>query len=180
MHGVVRGKLSIIVQYPASMARVVKAKGCYVSAPPVLGFILLNFSSYRRRSSLSTHPPFGNGLCHWLCRCTENTFLSTVSNPPPSSRPKPMVHFPLDGSDTKGSGRRLSSRHERPSEKQKGRTLKGGISASVSRLHNFRYSVAPQSVVPVRGGGPLAIIWKASHKYGECWWKFMRAPLNGI
>ena len=62
-------------------------EGCHVSPSPALGRIRLSLSSYRLRSSLSTHPPLGKGLCHWLCRCTEKTLLSTRSSPPPSSRP---------------------------------------------------------------------------------------------
>lgn len=111
---------------------------CHVSSPTVLGFILRSLSSYRLRSSLSIQPPFGNGFSHWLCRCTEKTFPSTRSSPPPSSRLMPSVHFPFEGSDTNGSGSRLSKRHDRPSEKQKGRTLKGGIDASRRRRHSLR------------------------------------------
>ena len=135
-------RLSIIVQYalngPAK-AHITKAEEYYVSVPPsVRGFILLSFSSYRRRRSRSTHPPLGNAFSHWLCRCTENTLPRTLSSPPPSSRPMPNVHFPFDGSAVNGSGSRLSKRHERPSVKQNGRTLKGGISASRSRLQSLR------------------------------------------
>ena len=99
---------------------------------------LPNFSSYRINNNLSTHPPLGNSFSHWLCKCTENTFLSALSNPPPSSLPSPIVHAPPCLSATNGSGRRLSSLHDRASLKQNGRTLNGGIEDATSRRQSLK------------------------------------------
>lgn len=134
--------------------------------------------SYLLNNSLSTHPPFGNSLSHWLCRCTANTFCSTWSKPPPSATVNPSVQIPSPRSGSNGSGSRLSNRHDRPSLKQNGKILNGGIEFAMRRLQSFRYNVEPQSVELGFGGVDVAIIWKASQRYGECLRKRKSAPLK--
>lgn len=95
-----------------------------------------SFSSYLFNNNLSTHPPLGYCFSHWLCKCTPNTFPSTLSNPPPSSSPSPIVQVFLSG--VNGSGKRLSNRHDRPSLKQKGRILKGGMFDATRRRQSLK------------------------------------------
>ena len=47
------------------------------------------------------------------------------------------------------------------------------------RRRSLRYSVAPQSVVPLRGAGEWVMMWKASQRYGECFRKCISAPFMG-
>ena len=114
--------------------------------------------SYLLSNNLSTQPPLGYAFPHWLWRWTPKTLFKTWSRPPPSSRPRPIVHLPPLLSGVNGSGKLLSHLQVSPSLKQDGSIRNGGMDAPIRRRQSFKYRSAPQSVEPERGGVEVAII----------------------